>query len=244
MASRTMSQSCQPTETRPLPEGDAGPTRDEIFHLLQCRRRRDALRYLRGHDGPVRMCDLAEQVAAWEHDTTLEALSSTQRQRVYIPLYQDHLPKLDEAGVIDYDQERGAVERTPLADRLDHYLDGAPAGGEGCHAGARSQQGDADVPDARTPAGDASTTNEPDPGRADDARDWTRYYLGALAASAAAVGGVAFGVSPLSGVPPLAVGVLVPALFGLVSLAEHRQRTADRAPDRPRRSLEERRSTP
>lgn len=95
---------------------------DEIFHLLQNERRRLVLRYLRGTEDSVRMRDVAEQVAAWEHDTTVGELTSTQRQRVYIPLYQSHLSKLDEAGVIDYQQNRGIVERKPLADKVDKYL--------------------------------------------------------------------------------------------------------------------------
>ncbi|QLG50759.1 DUF7344 domain-containing protein [Natrinema halophilum] len=98
-------------------------SKDEIFHLLQNERRRMVLRYLRGTEGPVRMRDVAEQVAAWEHDTTVEELTSTQRQRVYIPLYQSHLSKLDEVGVIDYQQNRGIVERKPLADQFEKYLD-------------------------------------------------------------------------------------------------------------------------
>ncbi|MXV64119.1 hypothetical protein GS429_19025 [Natronorubrum sp. JWXQ-INN-674] len=97
-------------------------SKDEIFHLLQNERRRMVLRYLRGTDEPVRMRDVAEQVAAWEHDTTVEELTSTQRQRVYIPLYQSHLSKLDEAGIIEYQKNRGIVERRPLASRIDRYL--------------------------------------------------------------------------------------------------------------------------
>lgn len=99
---------------------------DEIFHLLQNERRRMVLRYLRGTEGPVRMRDVAEQVAAWEHNTTVEQLTSTQRQRVYIPLYQSHLKKLDKAGVIEYQQDRGIVERKPLADQVDQYLEIEP----------------------------------------------------------------------------------------------------------------------
>lgn len=98
-------------------------SKDEIFHLLQNERRRMVLRYLRGTEGVVRMRDVAEQVAAWEHDTTVENLTSTQRQRVYIPLYQSHLSKLDEAGLIEYQQNRGLVERKPPADRVDRYLE-------------------------------------------------------------------------------------------------------------------------
>ena len=68
------------------------------------------------------MRDIAEQVAAWENETTIQALTSDERQRVYIPLYQSHLPKLDEEGIIEYNQSRGTVERTKLADQLDQYL--------------------------------------------------------------------------------------------------------------------------
>lgn len=98
-------------------------TEDQVFHLLQNQRRRWVLKYLEGREGQVRMRDIAEQVAAWEHDTTVRALTSKQRQRVYIPLYQNHLPKLDEEGIIEYNQSRGIVERTDLADQLEPYLD-------------------------------------------------------------------------------------------------------------------------
>ena len=97
-------------------------TADKAYHLLQNERRRNVLRYLQDADGAVEMRNVAEQVAAWENDTTVEALASDERQRVYIPLYQSHLPKLDDAGVIEYDRRRGIVERDELADELAEYL--------------------------------------------------------------------------------------------------------------------------
>jgi hypothetical protein len=103
-------------------DDDASLSKDELFHILQNRRRRDVLWYLRGTEGSVRMRDIAEQVAAWENDTTVQALMSDQRQRVYIALYQEHLPKLDEDGVIDYNKSRGIVERNDVADQFDPYL--------------------------------------------------------------------------------------------------------------------------
>ncbi|WP_433630351.1 DUF7344 domain-containing protein [Halomicrococcus sp. NG-SE-24] len=98
---------------------------DKIFHLLQVKRRRDVLRYLQDHGGSAEMRDVTEQVAAWENNTTLAELSSNERQRVYISLYQSHLPKLDKEGVIEYDQSRGNVKLTPLAEQLKPYLDAA-----------------------------------------------------------------------------------------------------------------------
>ncbi|SEP90069.1 DUF7344 domain-containing protein [Natrinema salaciae] len=95
---------------------------DDIYHLLQTKRRRDVLRYLRDAEGPVRLRELAEQIAAWEQGTTVEHLRSSDRQRVYISLYQSHLPKLDNHGIVDYDKDRGRVEPTPLTSQLDSYL--------------------------------------------------------------------------------------------------------------------------
>ncbi|WP_458187804.1 DUF7344 domain-containing protein [Haladaptatus sp. NG-WS-4] len=98
-------------------------SKDKIFHLLQTPRRRYVLQYLKEHEGVVEMRDVAEQVAAWENEISVQELTSDQRQRVYIPLYQSHLPKLDEEGIIEYNQSRGTVERTALANQLDRYLD-------------------------------------------------------------------------------------------------------------------------
>lgn len=98
---------------------------DDTFHILQNERRRRVLQYLSNTEGPVNMRDIAEQVAAWEHDTTVQQLTSDQRQRVYIALYQSHLPKLADFDLITYNRSRGVVERTPLADQVAHYLNGA-----------------------------------------------------------------------------------------------------------------------
>ena len=96
---------------------------DDIFHILQTERRRHVLRYLREREGPIEMRDLAEHVAAHEYDTTVDDLTSSERQRVYISLYQSHLPKLDTQGIITYDKNRGLVEPTARTALFDPYLD-------------------------------------------------------------------------------------------------------------------------
>jgi len=121
--SATETRTDSATEQVPEPSPEPELSQDDVFHLLQTPRRRYVLRYLKEREGPVEMRDIAEQVAAWENDTTVEALTSDERQRVYIPLYQSHLPKLDEEGVVEYDQSRGIVERTELANRFDRYLE-------------------------------------------------------------------------------------------------------------------------
>lgn len=100
-------------------------TKDDTFHVLQNERRRKVIEFLTGIEGKIEMRDVAEQVAAWEHDTTTQALRSDERQRVYIALYQSHLPKLDKLGIINYNQSRGIVEPLPRVDELAGYLEQA-----------------------------------------------------------------------------------------------------------------------
>ncbi|RQH00370.1 DUF7344 domain-containing protein [Natrarchaeobius oligotrophus] len=102
---------------------DEGLSKDVIFELLKNRRRREVLAYLLEAEETVTLGELAEQIAAWENDTEVNALSSDQRKRVYVALYQTHLPKMDDAGIVEYDQDRGLITLSDNADLLMMYLD-------------------------------------------------------------------------------------------------------------------------
>jgi hypothetical protein len=104
-------------------ETDERLSKDVIFELLKNRRRREVLAYLLDADETVTLGELAEQIAAWENDTDINALSSDQRKRVYVALYQTHLPKMDDAGIVEYDQDRGLISLADNADLLMMYLD-------------------------------------------------------------------------------------------------------------------------
>lgn len=96
---------------------------DVVFELLKNERRRRVLRYLNEGSESTTLRTLAEHIAGLEYDKPPDALSSDERKRVYIGLYQCHLPKLDDAGVIDFESNRGTVERTTRADQLLGYID-------------------------------------------------------------------------------------------------------------------------
>jgi DNA-binding transcriptional ArsR family regulator len=104
-------------------DDDGRLSKDVIFELLKNRRRREVLAYLLEADETVTLGELAEQIAAWENDTDVKALSSDQRKRVYVALYQTHLPKMDDAGIVEYDQDRGLITLADNADLLMMYLD-------------------------------------------------------------------------------------------------------------------------
>uniref|UniRef100_A0A7D6GIT5 DUF7344 domain-containing protein n=2 Tax=Natrinema zhouii TaxID=1710539 RepID=A0A7D6GIT5_9EURY len=71
------------------------------------------------------MGTLAEIVSAKEHETTVAELTSIQRQRVYVPLYQNYLPELDTKGFIEYNQSRGIVRPTDRLEVFRPYLEAA-----------------------------------------------------------------------------------------------------------------------
>jgi len=98
---------------------------DLVFEILKNSRRREVIHYLRDQESDERVAlgELAEHVAAIENDTTTDQLTSSQRKRVYVGLYQCHLPKMDDMGVVDFNQDRGHVALAPQADCLTEYLD-------------------------------------------------------------------------------------------------------------------------
>ncbi len=97
-------------------------SQDVVFDILSSPRRRYVLYYLRTTGETVKLTDLAEQVAAWENDTAPEAITEQQRKRVYVSLYQTHVPRLAEAGVIEYDKETGDIALAEDANGIDNYL--------------------------------------------------------------------------------------------------------------------------
>jgi hypothetical protein len=80
------------------------------------------LYYLRRNGGSVGMQELAKQIASMENEVPTDELTSQQRKRVYVSLYQTHLPKMAEMGTIDYDKDTGIVRLTERADDIDEYL--------------------------------------------------------------------------------------------------------------------------
>lgn len=112
----------EPAEATTEDDGFDPLHKDTVYHLLQNERRRLALRYLREIEPETDLGEMAVQVAAWENATTTEEVTSDMRQRVYIALYQSHLPKLAEEGVLEYDKNRKVIRRSEAAAQLDRYL--------------------------------------------------------------------------------------------------------------------------
>lgn len=100
--------------------------REEVLEVLSNRRRRYALHYLKWYGKETELRDLAEHVAAWENETTVDQLTYTDRKRVQNALHQFHLPKMDDRGFVEYDSRRGVVTLSPQTAETDFYVDVLP----------------------------------------------------------------------------------------------------------------------
>ena len=95
---------------------------DTVFEILSSSRRRHVLSMLRQRDEPVAMMTLAADIGARENDIRPEAVDPTERKRIYVSLYQTHVPKLETAGLAEYDSTTGTVSQTAATTEIDRYL--------------------------------------------------------------------------------------------------------------------------
>jgi hypothetical protein len=99
-----------------------------MYKMLANQRRRYTIHYLKEQGGTVPLGLLAEQVSAWEHDTSLDQITSNERKAVYTALQQRHLPKLDDASIVKFDKRAGTVEATDELRNIDIYAEIVPSG--------------------------------------------------------------------------------------------------------------------
>jgi len=98
--------------------------RDELFDVLSNERRRHALHYLKQHEGEkVDLSELSTQVTAWEEQVSPDEICYDDRKSVHTALTQFHVPKMCDAGVVDFQAQRNTVSLTDEGDDLTLYLE-------------------------------------------------------------------------------------------------------------------------
>lgn len=106
-----------------MAETESELSQDVVFDILSSPRRRYVLYHLRSTGEPVQLTDLAEKVAAWENDVDPDEITDQERKRVYVSLYQTHIPRLADAGFINYDKKSGQIAPADRTARIDKYLE-------------------------------------------------------------------------------------------------------------------------
>lgn len=114
------------TTTAPWPEPpvfeEQRASIDELLSLLGHRRRRDVLYSLSANE-VTDVESLATTIATRESDGSSDGIDDGERDAVVIDLYHNHLPKLNDCGLIEYDSRSGAVRRTSLPTDVETLLE-------------------------------------------------------------------------------------------------------------------------
>jgi hypothetical protein len=115
---------------RSLLGADSGPSlptvdldADTVYRLLTNERRRMVIRALASADAVdgVPIGTLASRLAAEENDVAIGEVTSQQRKRVYVSLYQTHLPTLLDADAVGGDTNTPRATDTTRA--LAEYIE-------------------------------------------------------------------------------------------------------------------------
>lgn len=96
-------------------------TVDAVFEALADERRRYALHCLKEHETPLALADLAEEVAVQENSSPITEVTAEDVKRTYMSLYHTHIPKLEDAGIVRYNQDADGVVLSDDSDRLEQY---------------------------------------------------------------------------------------------------------------------------
>jgi len=96
---------------------------DEILSLLSERYRRHALACLDGQPEPIPIERLTDQVAGREFQRPPDDVSMITRTQIATALHHNHLPKLEESGVLTYDSDEGEVTAVAVSGTLASFLD-------------------------------------------------------------------------------------------------------------------------
>ena len=92
-----------------------GLTEDGVFMILSAARRRELLRYLELADGEAELPELTAYLGELEgRDPSVR----DDLKPVYVSLVQNHIPVLEEAGVVTYERTRRQIRLTDRADAL------------------------------------------------------------------------------------------------------------------------------
>lgn len=99
--------------------GEASPrlAEDRFYRVLTSTHRRRLLYYVLENE-ECTVEELASVLSGWEATKTGTMYTSVDRSAVLLQLRHNHLPRLADAGLIDYDSNVGTVKREPLHPRV------------------------------------------------------------------------------------------------------------------------------
>ncbi len=89
----------------------------DLADAIACPRRRHALACLAKH-AQMTLADLADEIAVKEWEQRIDSIPAEAVLDIYFALYYRHVPRLADAELVDYDQERDLVVLTDRGGRV------------------------------------------------------------------------------------------------------------------------------
>lgn len=108
MSHEPTGQNTGETQTGAFEAGHADSL-DTYFKILSNQRRRQVLDCLQEYRNPMALSDLADEVAVREYETRITEIPAEKVKEIYISLYHVHIPKMADAGLVEYDQDTDLV---------------------------------------------------------------------------------------------------------------------------------------
>ncbi|UPV74296.1 hypothetical protein M0R89_17385 [Halorussus limi] len=110
------------SETNGLGFEVGGDRQDELFSVLSHPYRRFVLQHLQTADSPIPVAELTTELVAWERSQSEIGRSGDERTRVGVSLVHNHLPKMADARVVEYDATRQTVTLVDDTDEVHTHL--------------------------------------------------------------------------------------------------------------------------
>lgn len=95
---------------------------DTVVDVCRDRHRRIVLAVLAGEQRRLTANDLTKAIARHNHHVPVTEMPAEDLSAVQVSLHHEHLPKLNAAGLVDYDPERGLVEPTEQFEQVQSQL--------------------------------------------------------------------------------------------------------------------------
>jgi len=108
MSHKPTGQNTGETQTNALEAGHADSP-DTYFKILSNQRRRQALDCLQEYRNPMALSDLVDEVAIREYETRITEIPAEEVKEIYISLYHVHVPRMEDVGLVEYDQDTDLV---------------------------------------------------------------------------------------------------------------------------------------
>lgn len=102
-----------------MPDGREESTEEMVFSVLATARRREALRFLEAQDGETTLSELTTYLGEQEGR---DPDNPDELKAVYVSLVQNHIPLLEDAGVVSYNTDRRLIRLTDKAAVVLPYL--------------------------------------------------------------------------------------------------------------------------